>query len=110
MYGGGDDPKYFYVTLFGNASTILHQDNTIATFTAELARTIELGSNEKSKVGVYEFAYPPKQMGALKASTVVGDTTGLIYCDLIRSRMWVKPWPLSENVYLSDSLGSTRVR
>jgi len=77
------DSKHFYVTLFCNASTNLYGVNTIATFTAELERPIELGSNDKWEAGVCEFAKPPDQVVAFKASTVVGDTTGSIYCDLI---------------------------
>jgi len=79
---GGDDAKQFYVTLFSNASVILYSENTIAAFTANLARPIELVSNDKRKVMVCEFAYPPTQGGGFKETTVVGDTTGLIYIDL----------------------------
>jgi len=42
-----------------------------------------VGSNEKGEVGVCEFNLPPNKVGAFKASTVVGYTTCLIYCDLI---------------------------
>jgi len=38
--------KKFYVTLFSNASNDLYPNNTIATFTAELARPTELGFSD----------------------------------------------------------------
>jgi len=78
-----DDPNHFYVTLFSNASTDLYPDHTIARFTTELAQPIELGSSDRWEVGVCEFTYPPNNVGVFKPTLLVGDTTGLIYCDLI---------------------------
>ena len=37
-------------------------------------------------MGVWEYSYPPKSVGTFKHTTVVGDTTGLIHCDLISSQ------------------------
>jgi len=58
-----EDPKQFYVTLFSNASTNLYPNNTIDTFTAELALTIELGSSDNWEMAVCDFAYPSKNVG-----------------------------------------------
>jgi len=66
-----------------NSSKNLYPDNTIAAITAELARPVELGSSDNWEVGVCEFTYPPNSVGTFKHTTVVGDTTGLLYCDLI---------------------------
>jgi len=71
------------VTLFSKASTGLYPNNTIARFTTELAQPIELGSSYRWEVGVCEFTYPPNNVGTFKPTLIVGDTTGLIYCDLI---------------------------
>ena len=78
-----DDPNHFYVTLFSNASTDLYPNNTIARFTTELPRPIELGTSDRWEVGLCEFTYPPNNVGTFKQMLLVGDTTGLIYCDLI---------------------------
>jgi len=50
---------------------------------AELARPVELGSSDNWEVGVFEFSYPPNSVGTFKHTAVIGDTSGLIYCDLI---------------------------
>ena len=42
-----------------------------------------MGSSDIWVVGLCEFSYPPNSVGTFKHTTVVGDTTGLIYCDLI---------------------------
>jgi len=77
------DPKHFYVTLLRNTSKSLYPHNTIAAFTAELARPVELGYSDNWEVGVCEFSYTPNSVVTFKHTTVVGDTTGFIYCDLI---------------------------
>jgi len=69
--------------LINNTSKILYPVNKIAIFTADLARPIELGSSDNWEEEICEFSYPPINMGTSKASAIVGDTTGLIYCDLI---------------------------
>ena len=71
------------MTLFSNTSKDLYPSNTIARFTTELPRPIELGSSDSWEVGVCEFTYPPNNVGTFKHMLLVGDTTGLIYCDLI---------------------------
>jgi len=78
-----DDPNHFYVTLFSNASTDLYPNNMIARCTTELPRPIEFWSSDRWQVGVCEFAYPPNNVGVFKHTLLVGDTTGLIYCDLM---------------------------
>jgi len=66
-----------------NTSKNLYPGNTIAAFTADLARPVELGSSDNSEVWVCEFSFPPNSVVTFKHTTVVGDTTGLIYCDLM---------------------------
>jgi len=78
-----NDPKHFYVTLFSNASTSLYPANTIGAFTVELPRPKELGPNDKWEVGLCEISYPPNHVGTLKSVNVVGDTTVLVYTDVI---------------------------
>jgi len=85
------EPRSFYVTLFSNTSRNLYPDNTIATFTAELARPVELGSSEHLELRLCEFSYSPKNVGTFKLTTIVGDITGLIYCDRISRSIWVEP-------------------
>ena len=34
-------------------------------------------------MGLCEFTYPPNSVGTFNPTLLVGDTTGLIYCDLI---------------------------
>ena len=75
--------KHFYVTLLSNTSKNLYPDNTITASTAELARPVELVYSDNWEMGVCEFSYPSNSVGTFKHTTVVGDTTGLIYCDLI---------------------------
>jgi len=77
------DPKHFNVTLLSNTSKNLYRDNRIAAFTDKLARPVELGYSDNWEMGVCEFSYPPNSVGTFKHTTVVSDTTGLIYCDLI---------------------------
>ena len=71
------------MTLLSNTSKNLYPDNTIAPFTDELARVVELGFSDNWEMGVFDFSYPPNSVGTFKHKTVGGDTTGLIYCDLI---------------------------
>lgn len=66
------------MTLFSNASQDLFPDNTIGSFTFELAGPIELGRKDDWEVGLCEFSYPPKDEGTLKPEVVVGDTMALI--------------------------------
>jgi len=78
-----NDPKHFYVTFFSNVSQSLYPTNTIGAFTVELPQPIELGPNDNWEVGLCEILYPPSAVGTLKPLNVVGDTTALVYCDLI---------------------------
>jgi len=73
----------FYVMLLSNSSRNLYPDITIATFTTELARPIGLGSSDNWEVGLCEFSYSPKNMDTFKTTKITGDSTGLIYSDLI---------------------------
>jgi len=77
-----NDLKQFYVTLFSNASHSLYLANTIGAFTVELPRPIQVGPN-KWEVVLYEISYPPNQVGTLRTVNVVGNTTVLVYTDLI---------------------------
>ena len=76
------DPKQFYVMLMSNTSKNLYP-NTIAAFTAELARTVELGCSDNWEVGECEFSYTSNSVGKFKHTIVFGCTSRLIYCDLI---------------------------
>ena len=71
------------MTLLSNTSKNLYPDNTIAASTTELARPVELGYSDNWEMGVCEFSYSPNSVGTFKHTTVVGVTTGFIYCDLI---------------------------
>jgi len=71
------------VTLFSNASTSLYPANTMGAFTVELPWPIELGTNDKWEVGLFEISYPPNQVGTLKSVSVVGNIMVLVYTDLI---------------------------
>jgi hypothetical protein len=74
--------KHFYITLFSNASQEVHP-NTLAVFKIQLAQRIDLGSTDNWEVGLCEFSCPPPKTGTLKPVSMVGDTSALIYCDLI---------------------------
>lgn len=82
-----EDRNHFYVVLFSNGSQALYPDNTVAAFTAELARPITLPPNEKWEVGLCEFTCPPNQVGTFRISDVVGASVGVIYCDLITPQL-----------------------
>ena len=77
------DRNRFYVTLFSNASQNVYPSNTIAAFTVQLAKTIELGPSENWEVVLCELTHPPPVVGNLKQVVVVRDTNALVYCDLI---------------------------
>jgi hypothetical protein len=70
--------KSFYMTLVSNGSQTLYPGNTIAAFTTELARAIELNPDFRWEVALCEFSCP-----AASAGSRDGDFIGLIYCDLI---------------------------
>ena len=78
-----NDPKHFYATLFSNASQSLYPANSIGAFTVELPQLIELGPTDNWEVGLCDISQPPNTVGTLKSVEVVGDTTALVYCDLI---------------------------
>lgn len=77
------DRDHFYVTLFSNASQTVYPSNTIAAFTIQLAKTIELGPSENWEVGLCELSHPPPTVGTITPALLVGDTNALVYCDLI---------------------------
>ena len=66
---------HFYVTLLSNSSQDLYSDNTIAAFTVELARPLNLGPNVNWEVGLCEFTCP--------SVADDGEGVSMIYCDLI---------------------------
>jgi len=63
--------------------------NTAGAFTVDLAQTIVSGSQDKWKVVLCEFTYPPLNTGTTKPVIVVGTTNCLIYCNLTTPRLWV---------------------
>jgi hypothetical protein len=82
------DCDHFYVTLFRNASHNIHKSNTLAAFIVQLAQDIELHPSDKWKVGLCEFTCPPPHVGTLKNILFVGETCGLIYCNLVSPNLW----------------------
>ena len=78
-----NDPIHFYVTLFSTVSQHIYRDNTHYDFTVELAQTIDLGKNDRWKVGLSEYAYPPPKPGTHQAFEVIGQSRALIYSQLI---------------------------
>ena len=97
-------PKHFYVTMLSKTSMNLFPDNTIAAFTDELARPVELGSSDNWEVG-----YPPKSVGTFKHTTVVGDTRGLIYCYLISPQYVGRGLVLCMRTFIYPSLSDQHV-
>jgi len=71
------------MTLLNNTSKNLHPYNTIATFTADVARPNELVSSDNWEVGLCEFTYLPNNVGTFKRTIIVCDSTGFIHFDLI---------------------------
>ena len=69
--------------LFSTASQYLYPNNTHYDFIVELAKTIDLGNSDKWKLGLREYACPPPKTGTYQAFTVVGQSTALIYSNLI---------------------------
>jgi len=67
------DLNNFYVTLLGNASRDIYEQNTHADFTVKLAQPIDLGTTSKWEVGVSE----------LPCSPIEGASPVLLYCNLI---------------------------
>ena len=77
------DCDHFYVTLLSNSSQTMYPQNTLAAFTAHLAKPIDLGSTERWEVGVSEITSPAIQVGTIRAMIVLSNTLSLLYCDLI---------------------------
>jgi hypothetical protein len=73
----------YYVTLFSNVSKDIYKSNMLSAFTNQLAQTIELHPSDKWEVGLCEFTCPPPNVGTFKTAVVVGESCGLIYCNLI---------------------------
>jgi hypothetical protein len=73
----------FYVTLFSNVTNDIYKSNTLAAFTNQLPQAIELHLSDKWDVGLCEFTCPPPHVGTLMNVLVVGETCGLIYCNLV---------------------------
>jgi len=72
----------FYVTLFSNSSLKAYPNNTISSFTVQLAHEIDLAV-DSWEVALCEFMCPPPKAGSKKQRAVFYDTNGLIYCNLI---------------------------
>ena len=77
------DPEHFYVTLYSSASPNLYPGNSIAAFSVDLTRPVELDPSDKWEVGLCEISYTPNKLGLFEASTAVGDTTALMYFGVI---------------------------
>jgi len=76
--------NHFYVTLFCDASQKLHPKNTLAEFTIQLTRRIDLGSTDNWQVGLCEFSCPPPlRSGNIKPVDDIGESNAMVYCDLI---------------------------
>ena len=75
--------NHSYNTLLSDSSENVYPDDTIATFQVQLAKSMDLES-ENWEVGVCGSTYPvsPPQR---KVSWSISDT--FIYCDLIESRL-----------------------
>jgi hypothetical protein len=80
-------PDSFYVTLFSNASQTLYTDNKISAFTNRLAQPVQLDCTDAWEVGICEFSYPPPTNDTVQPVLIVGETHGIIYCDLIKPQL-----------------------
>jgi hypothetical protein len=78
----------FYVTLFSNISNDIYKSNTLAAFKTLLAQDIELHPSDRWEVSLCEFTFSPPHVGTLKKVLVVGETCGLIYCNLVSPNLW----------------------
>jgi hypothetical protein len=74
--------KYFYITLFSNASQKVRFSNTLSVFTIQLVQRIDMGLRQLG-VGLCEFSCPPPYSHTVKPYEPVDETNALIYCDLI---------------------------
>ena len=72
----------FYGILFSNSSMKAYPDNTISSFTVQLAHEIGL-AGDSWEVELCEFSCPAPTVGSQKPHAVFYDTNVLIYCDLI---------------------------
>jgi hypothetical protein len=66
---------HFYVTLLSSASLHVYHGNTIAVFTSQLAKIIELDPSENWEVGLCELSYSPDE---LSAAVIIGATNALV--------------------------------
>jgi len=71
------DQNNFYVTLLGNASRDIYDQNTHADITVKLTQPIDLGSTSKWEVGVREISF---------STTPEGASPVLLYCNQISSQ------------------------
>jgi hypothetical protein len=80
-------PDSFYITLFSNTSQHLYADNTIAAYTTRLAHPVQVGCTDDWEVGVCELSYPQPTTITVKPVVIVGETHGILYCDLIKPQL-----------------------
>jgi hypothetical protein len=66
---------------------MLYTDNTISAFTTRLAQPVQLVSTDAWEVEICEFTCPPPTVGTVKPIVIVGETPGLIYCDVIKPQL-----------------------
>jgi hypothetical protein len=79
----GNEPTHFYITLLSNTSQKLYPSNTLSSFTVHLSRPVDLGSNSRWEVGVWEVSCHPYNVGTYANLKVISADAALIYCDLI---------------------------
>ena len=61
------------------------------------------------EVGICELSYTPKSVGTFKHTTVVGETRGLIYCDLISSQYVGRALVCCMRTFIYSSLSGQHV-
>jgi hypothetical protein len=78
-----NEQTHFYVPLLSKASQKIYPSNTLRSFKINLARPVDLGSNSRWEVGVWEVTCRPVNVGTFGGVTVISASNALIYCDLI---------------------------
>ena len=71
------------MTLFSTTSKHIYPDNTLYDFVVELAQKNELDNKDRWEIGLCEYACPPPKSGAHQAFVIAGQSSALIYCNLI---------------------------
>jgi hypothetical protein len=77
--------KHFHITLFSNASQKVYPSNTLSSFTVHLARPVDLGSNSRWEVGVWELTCRPTNVGTYAGVSVISANNALIYSSVVNT-------------------------